>query len=296
MDISYDYYRAFYYAAKFKNITQAASALLNNQPNVTRTIKNLEAALGCTLFVRTNRGVSLTPEGEKLYSYVSSAFEQLEKAEKELALERTLQKGMVSIGASEVALHSLLLPVLRRFRQIHPGVRLRISNHSTPQAVAALEEGAVELAVITTPADLLPKMEQRELKEIHEVPVCGAAYRELAGRPVSLAELAGYPIICLGSHSKTYELYTQWFWEHGLALTPEIEAATADQILPMVKNDLGIGFVPEDFLVGQPKASGIYRLELREQTPHRCVCIVKKSDRSLSIAAQELERMIVAWH
>ena len=62
MYINYEHYRIFYYVAKYRSFTQAASALLNNQPNITRTIKNLEDALGCTLFVRSNRGVTLTPE------------------------------------------------------------------------------------------------------------------------------------------------------------------------------------------------------------------------------------------
>ena len=45
MNISYDYYRIFYYVAKCGNITQAAKELANNQPNVTRVIKTLEQAL-----------------------------------------------------------------------------------------------------------------------------------------------------------------------------------------------------------------------------------------------------------
>ena len=66
MYISFDYYRAFYYVAKYGSISQAAEALMNNQPNVSRTIKNLESELNCTLFVRSRKGVELTPEGEML--------------------------------------------------------------------------------------------------------------------------------------------------------------------------------------------------------------------------------------
>lgn len=55
MYISFDYYRAFYYVAKYGSISQAAEALMNNQPNVSRTIKNLESELNCTLFVRSRR-------------------------------------------------------------------------------------------------------------------------------------------------------------------------------------------------------------------------------------------------
>ena len=71
MNISYDYYRTFYFVAKCGNITQAASLLLNNQPNVTRIIKNLETELGCILFIRSHHGVHLTPEGKQLFDKLS---------------------------------------------------------------------------------------------------------------------------------------------------------------------------------------------------------------------------------
>lgn len=128
MIVSYDAYRVFYTVARFGSFTKAASVLLASQPNLTRTIRNLESALGCTLFVRSNRGVSLTPEGEKLFARVSVACEQIQAGEEELASDRSLQSGVVSIGASETALHGFLLPVLGAFHRAYPGIRLRISN------------------------------------------------------------------------------------------------------------------------------------------------------------------------
>ena len=65
MAVPYDYYRIFYYVAQHKSFTKAAEALGNNQPNITRCMNNLEQELGCKLFVRSHRGVSLTPEGER---------------------------------------------------------------------------------------------------------------------------------------------------------------------------------------------------------------------------------------
>ena len=55
MEVTYDYYRIFYYAAKYKSFSQAATILMSNQPNVTRAIHNLESQLGCRLFIRSNR-------------------------------------------------------------------------------------------------------------------------------------------------------------------------------------------------------------------------------------------------
>ena len=63
MNISYDSYRVFYYAAKYKSFSRAAAALYNNQPNVTRIIKRLESELHCALFFFFFLGVRLPPEG-----------------------------------------------------------------------------------------------------------------------------------------------------------------------------------------------------------------------------------------
>ena len=137
MYINYEYYRVFYYAAKCGNLTKAAALLQNSQPNLTRAIKTLEAELGCTLFSRTNRGLILTPEGEALYRHIRVAFAEIEAGEAAVTQSRTLERGSVFLAASEGALRCLLLPVLREFRAHHPGVHLRISNHSTPRVIAA---------------------------------------------------------------------------------------------------------------------------------------------------------------
>ena len=99
MLISYDASRVFYTVARLGSFTKAAGALLSSQPNLTRTIRNLESALGCTLFVRSNRGAVLTPEGEKLFARVAVACEQIQAGEEELASDRSLQSGVV-LGAA----------------------------------------------------------------------------------------------------------------------------------------------------------------------------------------------------
>ena len=293
MYISYDYYRIFYYVAKYGNFTQAAQALMNNQPNITRTIKNLEAELSCTLFVRSNRGVTLTPEGERLFAHISAAIENIQAGEEEISLERTLKKGLVTIGATEISLRCFLLPVLKRFRLEHPGVRLRVFNHSTPQALSALKSGLIDIAVVTTPLGDMSGLSCSEIKKVRETAVCGAAFPELIGRKVALSELKDYPIISLGEKTKTYEMYSEWFSENGCKFSPDIEAATADQILPMVMNDLGIGFVPEKFLEEYNANQAIKQIALQKEIPQRSICLVKRTAQTLNIAAKELQRVIL---
>lgn len=292
MNISYEYYRFFYYVAKYRNFTQAAVALMNSQPNVTRTIKNLENELGCTLFIRSNRGVKLTPEGEKLYAHIRIAIEQIELGEELLSMDRALQSGIISIGTSEVALKCFLLPVLNEYHRLYPGVRLHISNQPTPQPISALRNGLVDIAVVTTPTGDMKSLKAQTIKDYKEVAVCGTAFSMLKDKAISLHELSKYSIISLGTHTKTYDFYCEWFAKNGLSFAPNIEVATADQILPLVKNDLGIGFVPEEFLKDEDNSS-IFPLNLKEKIPSRSVCYIKRTDHSLSIAARELERMII---
>ena len=69
--ISYDYYRIFYYVAQYKSFTKAAQMLDNNQPNITRCMNNLESEIGCKLFIRSNRGISLPDVNSLLLVSVS---------------------------------------------------------------------------------------------------------------------------------------------------------------------------------------------------------------------------------
>ena len=94
MNINFEYYRIFYYVARYNNFTKAAHALGSSQPNVTRAMNCLENALQCTLFVRTNRGVHLTAEGERLYTRVSAAMSLFRAAEDEMLEQAQLKRGI----------------------------------------------------------------------------------------------------------------------------------------------------------------------------------------------------------
>ena len=71
---------------------------------------------------------------------------------------------------------------------------------------------------------------------------------------------------------------------------PNIEAATTDQILPMVKADLGIGFVPEEMILNEPE---IKVIDLIEEIPPRYISLLKRKEHSLGVAAKKMEEMII---
>ena len=292
MYIAYDYYRIFYYVAKYGNVTQAARVLLNNQPNLTRAVKTLESELGCPLFIRSNRGMKLTPEGERLLRHIRIAIENIEAGEAEIIESRNLEKGSVFVAAIEVALHCVLLPVLKKYRSLYPGIKLKISNHSTPQAIDAIKNGFADIAVVTTPTLPSAMLDEITVRKFREVAVCSSAFSELWGRKVSFEELLSYPLISLGTQTKSYEFYSDFFAGECLRYQPETEAATADQIVPMVKADLGIGFVPEEFLKG---IEGVSVIETEKPLPEREIRVVKRCEQPLGIAAKEMEKLILGY-
>ena len=224
MAISYDLYRVFYAVAQAGSFTHGAQALQSNQPNVTRAIQNLEQELGCRLFQRSNRGVLLTAEGERLFHHVQAAQAHLEAGERELASGRMLREGLVTIGVTETALYTLLLPVLRRFHQAYPGVRLRITNHTTPSALEALRTGAVELALVSSPTHL-EQLQAEELTTFRDIILGAQSFAPLARKPLTPAELLREPLVCLGQETQAYDLYRDFFADRGLVYAPDIQVA-----------------------------------------------------------------------
>ena len=126
---------------------------------------------------------------------------------------------------------------------------------------------------------------------MRETAICSPAFSELLGRRVSLSELVKYPLISLGKETKSFEFYAGFFKSCGQEYKPDIEAFTADQILPMVEADLGIGFVPREFV---HPSDNVEMIELKEEIPRRSICLIKRKEQPLSAAAKELERMIMS--
>lgn len=67
--------------AKAGSINKAAENLYIAQPNLSRAIKELESSLGITIFERTSKGMTLTPDGDRLLQYSKSVLKQLDQIE-----------------------------------------------------------------------------------------------------------------------------------------------------------------------------------------------------------------------
>ena len=274
MAVPYDYYRIFYYVAQHKSFTKAAEALGNNQPNITRCMNNLEQDLGCKLFVRTNHGVSLTPEGQRLYSRAAVAFEQLRLGESELRSDCSLRTGSISIAASEAALHLTLLNRLDAFQ--------------------GLLRGQVDCAAITTPCPVRKSLQETALVSFREILICGSDFHDLTAETQSLRDLENLPFVCMSRGTSTYTFYQQLFLKHNLAFHVEMEAGTMDQVLAMVQSNLGVGFYPESMAASALAAGTVFQIRLAEPIPERFVNLIEDTSRPQSVAMKAFKKMLLA--
>lgn len=291
MNINFDSYKVFYYAAKYQNITLAAKALFLSQPTVSHIIAGLETDLGCQLFLRSKKGVTLTPEGELLYQSVAKACQELWNGQRNLEQHLALQDGFVRIGASETTLHHFLLPYLEEFRSRYPHIRLKISNTTTPKALQALKEGSIDFAVVISPEEdsQLTIIKAAPLSDIF---IAGEQFAELKSTPVSIADLNQYPLVCREQGTSSREYLDRIFQSHQCQLIPDIELATTDLITPMVARNLGIGFVPYEFARSALEAGSVFSLQMTEKFPKRTICIVKEAARPLSAAGNSFFQML----
>ena len=128
MEINFELYRIFYAVANNKSITKAAEELFISQPAVSKAIKNLEAALGGSLFNRTKKGVVLTEEGREFYNYIKSAMEYINNAQNKFNDLINLETGTIRIGISTTLTKSFLLPYIKEFNEKHPKIDIQIDT------------------------------------------------------------------------------------------------------------------------------------------------------------------------
>ncbi|MFR7639774.1 MAG: LysR family transcriptional regulator substrate-binding protein, partial [Allobaculum sp.] len=81
--------------------------------------------------------------------------------------------------------------------------------------------------------------------------------------------------------------------QYDLHLNPDIEVAATDQILPVVRNHLGVGFVPQEFLSEEARTGDLCTLSLVETIPPRSIYLARNRDVPMSQAARALEKMIL---
>lgn len=269
MNISLEYYKFFYYAAKCGSITQAAEALSVTQPAVSQALRTLAKSLGTDLFVRNGKGVHLTPAGEILFDYVKRGYEEIETGERKVLEMINMETGEIRIGASDMTLQFYLLPYLQRFHERYPGIRLNVTNGPTPETMHYLSEGRIDFGLVTTPLSRRKGFHSIAVRQIQDVFVAGTRFRELKDEILPWSRLRELPVVCLEKNSSTRRYVDDFLMARGAAIHPEIELATSDMIVQFALRNLGVACVVRDFAHPYLEAGTLFELRFESSLPAR---------------------------
>lgn len=181
--------------ARRGSLTAAGQALGFTQSAVSRQIAALEQATGGPLLERLPRGVRLTDEGRCLLAHAEAVLDRMGAAERDLVALRGLAAGQLRVGGFDSADAVLVPRALASFRAAHPVIRLSLLEGVTPDLLARLAAGEIDVAVVSSYPHQRPDPDQFVLRRLCDDPLLVAlpAGHRLAGRTVAvrLAELAG---------------------------------------------------------------------------------------------------------
>jgi DNA-binding transcriptional LysR family regulator len=277
-DINFELYKIFYYAAKHQSFSKAAAEVYISQSAVSQAIKNLEAKLNIQLFFRKTRQLQLTSEGQILFSHIEQAFNMIKFGENKIAEMISLAAGEIRIGASDTVCKYNLLPYLKRFNQCYPKIKMKVINRTSQQITGLLENGAIDLGIITLPfkaAGNLSPIEIHELFSVTDIFVAAPKFAGLQNRAVDLAQLNGYPLLMLEKTSATRRNFDSFLTDQGITLFPEIELESVDLLVEFARIGLGIAHVLRDSALEAINHGEIFELKTNPPLPPRKLGMIR---------------------
>lgn len=139
--------------AKEGNITRAADLLHITQPTLSRQLKDMEDELGVSLFIRGNRQITLTDAGMLFQQRAGELVTLLEKTQRDLADQRNMVGGTISIGCVETTASKMLPQVLSAFAAQHPMVQYDLYSANGDDIKEKLDRGEIDLGVLLEPVE-----------------------------------------------------------------------------------------------------------------------------------------------
>ncbi|WP_240420672.1 LysR family transcriptional regulator [Paenibacillus periandrae] len=289
--INYELYKVFYWAAKTGSLSKAAKSLFITQPSVSHAIKQLEDSFGITLFYRNSKGVALTQEGVTLYSYIEKSQILIALAEEKMAALKNLDSGELRIGGSDSLFKHYMLPYLESYHQKHPGIKLHLNHGTTPETIAFLKEGRIDLGVVRMPI-VDSQLEVMKGIQLQDCFVAGAHYAELKGRVLSLELLLQYPIILFSRNSRVRMAITELFESYGYEIKPEIEVGSVDLLIEFARKGLGISYITKEFISKELEEGSLFEIQLDIKMPPSQVGFMIMRNMPLSNAASKFIELV----
>jgi DNA-binding transcriptional LysR family regulator len=240
MNVDFELYKYFSAVAKNKNMTKASEDLHISQPALSQSIKKLEDQIGCTLFIRNNKGMELTKEGQTLYDYVESAISLLKNAENELTSFKDLDKGEIRIGASTTITRTYLIDSIKKFHKLYPNIKINIYNDLTNNLLLDLQKGKLDYVIYNDDVNNIKDINTKVLYKIKQGFIYNPEF--FKDNITSFAELNNYPLILQKEESNSRKLLDSISLKNNIKLVPRMEVVSQELVTEFTNIGLGVGF------------------------------------------------------
>ena len=270
--------QAFLSVAQHASFSRAAEALHLTQPAVSKRIAALESQLDTRLFDRIGRQISLTEAGRTLQSHARRIITELEDSRRAIRNLSGEVGGPLKLATSHhISLHRLP-PVLHAFTRQHAEVQLDLSFMDSEIACRAVEQGELELAVVTLPEPGNTSLTLIEAWTDRLVLATSPEHPLRRETKITPKILAGHPAILPASGT-----YTRALIDKKLAvgqLETKLETHYLETIKMLVSVGLGWSLLPDNMLDNELRPE-----QGRHIVVERNLGIVHHPQRTLSNAA-----------
>lgn len=292
MNINLELYKVFLSIAKNGNITKAANELMISQPGVSKSIKNLEDQLNCSLFIRSKSGVYLTEEGKMFYEKITNAMELIDNAEKSLMEMINMECGYINIGISNTLTRNFLLKYLKEFHKLYPKIKIKIFTNPTSELLIKARNGIIDFIILNLPYNIPNDFSIKKLKAIQDCFVANSNYNYLKGKTISLNDLSNYPLILMSKGSNTRHFLDEFCLANNITLTPEMELASYSLVTHFTKIGLGIGLVTKNFIKEELKKGELFEIDTIPKLNKRYIGLTYLKNKPLSHSAKKFLQII----
>lgn len=289
MENNLNLYYIFYTVALHKNISGAAKELYISQPAISKAISKLEQSLDVILFHRSSRGVTLTMEGELLFTQVQTAFSAIRHGEEQLKKVNELGISQISIGVSITLCKYVLLPYLQQFVKDNPHIKVTITCHPTMETLRDIDNSVTDIGVVGIPS--LPNgLTYIPFREIQDTFVTTDRYLENLKIRVGndrKAILNNATFMMLNKENISRKYVDMYLSSHQITMDNIIEINTMDLLIELAKIDLGIACVIKDFVKDELDGHSLTEVSLGRAIPKRKLGLVYKDDTIMTDAMKK---------
>ncbi|KAB2486587.1 LysR family transcriptional regulator [Priestia endophytica] len=228
----------FMKVAEKMSITEASKELFISQPAVSKAVKSLETHLNIKLFIRDKKnGLMLTEVGKEIL-VLARQMKGIENKIYQVAnQENKLLSGKIKVGSFPAASTNILPTTLASFRAKYPFVNIELIEGTSNQIKRWVEDRTVDMGIVASPFE---PYEYKILNKDYMVAIIPENHSLSQEKRVNLKKHQDDIIFCKGGHeiaiSKTFETNHIKFKE-------SLTVQSAETLISMVKNNLGIGII-----------------------------------------------------